>query len=126
MLCRTFFYYVKNVPQKEVIEVVLVYRNLVKNTFQHDLRVLHKLKSSKSFQQSIAISPTFDLEFSYIGEWFAYKFSQSLEMDSRINLTLFINWCKYMKIDNKMSYSIESRGQKYVTSYGFLSFCWIY
>ena len=126
MLCRTFFYYVKNVPQKEVIEVVLVYRNLVKNTFQHDLRVLHKLKSSKSFQQSIAISPTFDLEFSYIGEWFAYKFSQSLEMDSRINLTLFINWCKYMKIDNKMSYSIESRGLKYVTSYGFLSFCWIY
>ena len=67
MLCLTFVYYVKNVPQKEVIEVVLVHRHLVKNTFQHDLRVLHKLKPAKSFQQSIAISPTFDLEFSYIG-----------------------------------------------------------
>lgn len=121
ILCRN----VKNVPQIEIIEVLLVYWNLVKNTFQYDLRVLHKLKPIKSFQQSIAIS-TFDLEFSYIGEWFAYKVSQSLEMDGRINLTLFINWCKYIKNDNKMSCSIESRGRKYVTSYGVLPFCWIY
>ena len=64
-------------PHLKIIEVVLVYCNIVKNNFQQGSRVLDTLVPNKSFGQLLNISPksfiflkTFNSEFSYIEVWF--------------------------------------------------------
>ena len=63
----------KNVPKLEIVEVVLVHCNLVKNDYQHTSKVLFTFVSNKKFGQLINISPhaftmmnTVNTEFFYV------------------------------------------------------------
>ena len=62
----------ENVPKLEIVEVVLVHCNLVKNDYQHTSKALFTFVPNKKFGQSINISPyaftmmnTVNTEFSY-------------------------------------------------------------
>ena len=45
----------ENVPHLEIMEVVLVHCNIVKNDYQQDSRVLYKFVPNKSFGQLLDI-----------------------------------------------------------------------
>ena len=47
----------KNVPKLESVEVVLVHCDLVKNDYQHTLKVLFSFVPNKQFGQLINIHP---------------------------------------------------------------------
>ena len=64
---------IENESQLEISEVLLVHNNIVNNTYQQDLTLLHVFKLRKSFGQLLEISTiyfmflkTFDLQFLYI------------------------------------------------------------
>ena len=46
----------ENIPHVEIIEVILVHYNIVKNDYQQDSRVLYTFVPNKSFNQLIGIS----------------------------------------------------------------------
>ena len=48
---------IRHMPDSEIIEVVLVYCNIVNNNFQQDSRVLHTFVPNKSFSQLLDILP---------------------------------------------------------------------
>ena len=48
---------IKHMPDSEIIEVVLVYCNIVNNNFQQDSRVLHTFVPNKSFSQLLDVLP---------------------------------------------------------------------
>ena len=80
----------KILPHLEITEVVLILCNIVNNEYQEDSRVLYKSVPNKSFGLLLDISPknfiflkTFDLEFSYIKEWFTDQNSKSLEVEDK-------------------------------------------
>ena len=73
--------------------------NIVDNDYQQDSRVLHTFVPNKSFGQWLDISPKnfiflkiFDLEFSYIKEWFTDQIFKLVKIEDKINITLVINW----------------------------------
>ena len=87
----------ENVPKLESVEVVLVHCNLVKNDYQHSLKVLLSFVPNKQFGQLINISPntltmmnTVNTEFSFIKIWFTNQASKGLEIEDNLNLTLII------------------------------------
>ena len=67
----------ENVPHLEVVELVLVHRNLVNNDYQQDSRILYIFVPNKTFGSLLEISPTnhvflktFNSEFQEIKIWF--------------------------------------------------------
>ena len=48
----------ENMPQIELLEIVLVHCNLVNNDYQQDSRVLYAFVPNKSFGSLLEISPT--------------------------------------------------------------------
>ena len=67
----------ENVPKLEIVEVVLVHCNLVKNDYQHTSKVLFTFVPNKTFGQLTNISPhaftmmnTVNTEFTYVEVWF--------------------------------------------------------
>ena len=87
----------QNLPKLEIVEVVLVHCNLVKNDYQHTSQVLFTFVPNKKFGQLIDISPhaftmmnTVNTEFSYVEVWFTDQDSKALEIEDNINLTLII------------------------------------
>ena len=87
----------ENVPKLKSVEVVLVHCNLVKNDYQHTLKVLFTFAPNKKFGQLINISPhsltmtnTVNTEFSSVKAWFIDKVSKALELGDNVNLTLII------------------------------------
>ena len=85
----------ENVPKLEVVEVVLVHCNLVKNYYQHTSKVLFTFVPNKRFSQLINISPRVftmmnkvNTEFSYVEVWFTDQTSRALEIEDNVNLTL--------------------------------------
>ena len=87
----------ENVPKLESVEVVLVHCNLVKNDYQHTLKVLFTFVSNKEFAQLVNISPhslammkTVNTEFSSLQVWFTDEASKALENEDNVNLTLII------------------------------------
>ena len=62
----------ENVPHLEVVELVLVHRNVVNNDYQQDSRILYIFVPNKSFGSLLEISPT------------------NLELEDKINITLII------------------------------------
>ena len=87
----------ENVPKLEIVEVVLVHCNLVKNDYQHTSKVLFTFVPNKTFGQLINISPhaftmmnTVNTEFSYAEVWFTDQSSKALEIEDNVNLTLII------------------------------------
>ena len=88
----------KNVPDLEIMVVVLVHCSIANNDYQQDLRVLYKFVPNKSFGQLLDISPknliflkSFNSEFSYIEVWFTDQNFKLLDIEDRTNITLVIN-----------------------------------
>ena len=114
----------ENVPRLENVEVVLVYCNLVNNSYQQASRVLFTFVPNEQYGQLISISPysliflkTMNTEFSEIEIWFTDQNNNALEIEDNFNISLIINKAKY-----KMRYSLEPRYRKYVQGQGFMSF----
>ena len=87
----------ENVPKLEIVEVVLIHCNLVKNDYQHTSKVLFTFGPNKKFGQLINISPeaftmmnTVNTEFTYVEVWFTNHCSKALEIEDNVNLTLII------------------------------------
>ena len=87
----------ENVPKLEIVEVILVHCNLVKNDYQHTSKVLFTFVPNKKFGQLINISPhaftmlnTENTEFSSVEVWFTDQNSKALEIEDNVNLTLII------------------------------------
>ena len=87
----------ENVPKLEIVQVVLVHCNLVKNDYQHTSKVLFTFVPNKKFGQLINLSPhaltmmnTVNTEFSYVEVWFTDLASKVLEIEDNVNLTLII------------------------------------
>ena len=85
----------ENVPKLGSAEVVLVHCNLVKNDYQHTLKVLFTFVPDKKFGQLINISPhiftmmnTIYTEFSSVKVWFTDQSTKTLEIEYNVNLTL--------------------------------------
>ena len=73
--------------------------NLVKNNYQHTLKVLYSFVPNKQFGQLINISPhsltmtnTVNTEFSYVEVWFTDQARKAFEIEDNVNLTLVIGW----------------------------------
>ena len=88
----------ENVPNLEITEVVLVHCNIVNNNYQQKSRALYTFVPNKSFGELLDISPknvmflkTFDSEFSYIKVWLTDQYSNPLEIEDKINISLVIN-----------------------------------
>ena len=87
----------ENVPKLEIVEVVLVHCNLLKNDYQHTSKVLSTFVPNKTFGQLTIISPhaftmmnTVNTGFSYVEVWFTDQSSKALEIEDNVNLTLSI------------------------------------
>ena len=88
----------ENMPYLEIMEVVLVYCNIVKTDYHQDLGALYTFISNKLFGQLLDFSPKkfiflkkSDLEFSYIEVRFNDQNSEPLEVKDKINTNLVIN-----------------------------------
>ena len=84
----------ENVPNLEVVEVVLVHCNLVN---QQNSRILFTFVRNKTFGKLLEISPanhvflkTFNSEFREIKVWFTDQKSRPLEVEDKTNETLII------------------------------------
>ena len=87
----------ENVPHLEIVEVLLVHRNLVNNDYQQNSRVLNTFAPNKTFDSLLEISPTnqvflktFNSEFQEVKIWFTDQTSKPLELEDKINITLII------------------------------------
>ena len=87
-----------NVPYLEINEAVLIHCNVVDISYLKNSRVLYTFAPNKLLGQLLDISPKhfvflkiFDSEFSYIEVWFTDENPRLLEMEDKINITLFIN-----------------------------------
>ena len=91
---------VVNVPDLEIIEVVLLHCNIINKNYEQDSRVLYTFVPNRllnrSFDNSnvnVIFSKTVNSEFSYIEVWFTDRGSKPLEIEDKIIITLVIN-CK--------------------------------
>ena len=87
----------ENVPRLENVEVVLVYFNLVNNSYQQSSRVLFTFVPNKQYGQLINISPhsliflkIMNTEFSEIEIWFTDQINNVLEIEDNVNIALII------------------------------------
>ena len=87
----------EDVPNLEIVEVVLVHCNLVNNDYQQESRILYTFVPNKTFGSLLEISPknhvflkTFNFEFREIKVWFTDQKSRLLEVEDKINVTLII------------------------------------
>ena len=83
----------ENVPNLEVLEVVLVHCNLVNNDYQQESRILYTFIPNKTFGSLLEISPrnhvflkTFNSEYREIKVWFTDQKSRPLEVEDKINV----------------------------------------
>ena len=89
----------ENVPRLENVEVVLVHRNLVNNSYQQHSRVLFTFVPTKRYGQLIiSISPhslvflkTMNTDFSEIEIWFTDQNNNALEIEDNVYISLIIN-----------------------------------
>ena len=87
----------EDVPNLEVVKVVLVHCNLVNNDYQQESRILYTFVPNKSFGSLLEISPknhvflkTFNSEFREIKVWFTDQKRRPLEVEDKINVNLII------------------------------------
>ena len=87
----------ENIPHLEVVELVLVYCNLLNNDYLQDSRILYTFVPNKPFGSLLQISPpnhiflkTFNSEFQEIKVWLTDQTSKPLEIEDKINLTMII------------------------------------
>ena len=87
----------EDVPKLESVEVVLVYCNLVNNSYQQTSKVLFTFVRNEQFGQLITILPhlltmlkTTNAEFQSIQVWFTDQNNRPLEIEHSLNITLII------------------------------------
>ena len=87
----------ENVPHLEMVELVLVYCNLVNNDYQQDTRILYTFVPNETFGSLLEISPTnqvflktFNSESQKVKIGFTDQTSKPLELEDKINITLII------------------------------------
>ena len=87
----------ENVPDLEIVQLVLIHCNLVNNNYQQNSRILCIFVPNKAFGSLLEISPpnhiflkTFNSEFQEIKVWFTDQNSRPLELEDKINLTLIV------------------------------------
>ena len=87
----------EDVPKLESVEVVLVYCNLVNNSYQQTSKVLFTFVRNEQFGQLITILPhlltmlkTTNAEFQSIQVWFTDQNNRPLEIEDSVNITLII------------------------------------
>ena len=79
----------ENVPHLEIVELVLVHRNLVNNDYQQDSRILFTVVPNKTFGSLLEFK-SFNSEFQEVKIWFTDQTSKPLELEDKINITLII------------------------------------
>ena len=84
----------ENVLHLEVVELVLIHRNIVNDNYHPNSRILYA-HSNKPFGSLLEISPsnymflkTFNSEFQEMKVWFTDQNNNPLEVEDKINLTL--------------------------------------
>ena len=87
----------ENVSHLEIIELVLIYCNLVDNDYQQDSRILYTFVPNKPLGSLLETAPTnhiflktLNSVFPEIKVWFTDQNSKPLEVEDKINLTLII------------------------------------
>ena len=82
----------------EIVQVVLVQFSLVDNQYQQKSEVLYTFTSNKSYTYLLNVQPsnlvflkTYNTEFDEIIIIFTDKNGRALELENKLNLTLFIN-----------------------------------
>ena len=87
----------EDVPNLEVVEVVLVHCNLANNDYQQKSRILYTFVPNKTFGSLLEISPknhvflkTLNSEFREMKAWFTDQKGRPLEVEDKINVTLII------------------------------------
>ena len=86
----------ENVPDLEIMEVVLFHCNIVNNDYQKDQRVWYTYVPNKPFGALLDISPTnliflkTNSEYNEIEVWLTDQNSRPLEIEDRTNLTMVI------------------------------------
>ena len=88
----------KNILNLQVIEVVLVQCNFLDNQYQQKPEVLYTFTPNKSHTYLLNVEPknsvllkTYNIEYSDIISKFTDQNGRLLEIDYKVNLTLFIN-----------------------------------
>ena len=88
----------RKIPSIEVVEVVLVQRNLVDNLYQQKSEVLYFFTPDKSDANLLNVEPsnlvflkTYNSEFDDIIITFTDQNGRPLEIEDNLNLTLLIN-----------------------------------
>ena len=79
----------------EITEVILIYFNIIVNSWQQKLKVLYTFVSNKSINQLNQLNQCFERiliqSFQYIAVWFKDQNFKLLEIEDKINITLVIN-----------------------------------
>ena len=88
----------ENMSSLEVVEVLLVPSNLVHNQYQLNSEILYTLTPSYSYAYLLNVAPsslvflqTYNTEFNKIIITFTDQNSRPLEVEDKVNLTVFIN-----------------------------------
>ena len=88
----------EKVPILEVVEVVLVQRNLVNNQYRQKSEVLYTIRSNKCYAYLLNVGPgklvfmkTYMTEFDEIIITFMNQNGGPLETEDKVHLTLLIN-----------------------------------
>ena len=81
----------------EIVELVLIHCNIVKNNYQQNSRILYTFVPNKPFGSLLEISPsihfflkTFNSEFQEIKVSFTDQNNNTLEVHDKINITLIV------------------------------------
>ena len=84
-------------PHLVVVELILVYCNIVNSDYQQDSRILYAFVPNNAFGSLLDVSPsnhvflkTLNSEFQEIKIWFTDQKSMSLEIEDKVNITLII------------------------------------
>ena len=91
------------VPELESVDLVLVYCNLVNNSYQQASKVLFTFVPNKKYGQLITVSPetlimlkTVNTEFLFIEIWFTDQDNRPLEIEDSANISLIIGIGNFM------------------------------
>ena len=85
---------VKNVPQLDQVEHVLLHCNLVENDYLQNSKLLYKFVPDKKFGQLISVKPPVFIQckiletlFEYIEIWFTDQNNKSLQIEDKVSVT---------------------------------------
>lgn len=106
---------IKMEKMAEIAEVVLIYCDVVNNSYQHTSKVFCPFVWDRVFAQLINAYHILAREFLFIEIWFNDQNSKPFKIKDKVNMTLMISWNH-----NKLcviQYNPDTKNLKYVTFY---------